>query len=664
LVTLKADGISSAFFLFSGFFRHLTLSGCDDMNLFSSVQQPRYFSMILVGIFFLSMGATSSPATQQIGVGDSANPDPVHSIALPDMDNLLPSAEDPTFDFSKESELTVDTKNLENVQALVKKGEYGEAQRQAEQFIKMNPGYGPGYEILGLVFLLQNQLDDAVKALEKAIELDRKHSSALTYLGSIYMGRNQLEQAKQTFLKAIERNLNDRFAYQRLGMLCEKANEIDKAVFYFEQGLKGTAPDYIGVKVNLARLYNVKRQFDKTIALLEPVLKPDTKNAPGHILLGTAYLSTQQTDKAMERYRAAAAIDPAQGNLSLGIAYRMAGKLEESRQILLEAEKVKSSDPFIQFELAETANRQGNYQEAQQRILKAIETGYPKMRALRSLAALQMKNKKFEEAIQTLNQVISSKESIMEDQFVLGEALQFSGQFGPAEKLLLSVSKKHPTEAAPWYRLGLHYGLIRDYKAAIANFNKAKAIAPDNPDILKALSLAYLQSGEKDKAIPLAEEVCRLDPKNINNAFFLASLYQDAGKTTEAIKGYKEILAEKPKHAPSLNNLADLTAQSGDLPAALQLANQAVVADPENSRYLDTSGWISFQSGDIDIAASTLEKALSLKPDFPLLSFHLGKVYLQKGNTEKAKLHLQSALKQSTSSPWKEEATKILESIQ
>jgi len=632
------------------------------MIVLSCAQQLRSFSMVLVSLISLSLGATVSSATQQVGGGDLESSFS-YSIALPEVENLLQSAEDPMFDFSRESALTVDTKNLVTAQSLVKKKEYAEAQRQAEQFIQKNPTYGPGYEILGLIFLLQNQLDDAVKALTKAVDLDRKHSSALTYLGSIYMGRSQVEKAKETLLKAVARNPNDRFAYQRLGMLSEKDNDTDKAVSYFEQGLKGTAADYIGVKVNLARLYNIKRQFSKTIALLEPVLTPASKNVPAHILLGTAYLSTHQTDKAIEQYRTAATIDPARGNVPLGIAYRISGKLDESRQVLLEAEKVKSTDPAIQFELAETAKRQGEYEEAQQRILKAIETGYPKVRALRSLAALQMQNKKYDEAVQTLKQIIFSKESTMEDQFVLAEALQFSGQFNAAEKLLLSLSKQHPKDAAPWYRLGLHYGLTRDYDAAIVHFNKAKAIAPENPDILKALALAYLQSGKKDEAVKLAEEVHRLTPKNVNNAFFLASLYQDRGKTGEAVKGYADILAETPTHGPSLNNLADLTAQSGDLPAALQLATQAVATDPENSRYLDTLGWIAFLSGDFDAAANTLEKGLSLAPDSPLLSFHLGKVYLQKGNTEKARTLLQSSIKQSTTSVWSDEAKKILESM-
>jgi tetratricopeptide (TPR) repeat protein len=512
--------------------------------------------------------------------------------------------------------------------------------------------------------LLEKQTDKAVAALQKAVELDPGSSSVLTKLGIVHMAQNRNEKAKETFLKAVAINPDDRFANQRLGMLFDEAKDIDKAVSFYERGLKGTPPDYIGIKVDLARLYNMKRQFGKTIALLETVLTPETKNVTGHILLGTAFFYTAgQAEKAITQYQYAAAIDPAAGSVPLGVAYRVTGKLEESKKALLEAEKAKPNDPFILIELAETIGRQGNYQDALQGFAKAIEAGYPKTQALRRIATLQMQNRKYKEAIQTLQQVTTSKEQGLHDHFVLAEAYQLDGQFSAAEKLLRALTEKHPKDPGTWYRLGLHYGLTRDYKTALTHFNEAKKLSPEDPGVLKALALAYFQSGKKDEAIQQAQALNRIQPKNPDDAFFLASLYQEAGKTKEAIKGYEDVLKTAPGHGPSLNNLADLTAQSGDLATAVKLADQAVAAEPENSRYLDTLGWISFQSGNIDTATTVLEKAFNLSPKSPVLNFHLGKVYIQKGNKEKAKQMLQFSISQPASAPWSDEAKKILKSM-
>lgn len=566
------------------------------------------------------------------------------------------------YDFLKNLEPTADTKNLEQVRLLVEKGEYGQAQQQVEIFIKGNPKYGPGYEILGLVLLLQNQSEKAVAAFEKAAGLEPKSSSALTKLSGVYMAQGQHDKAKQVLQKAVTINPQDRFANQRLGMLAEEAKEFDKAIGYYERGIQGTPSDYVGVKVNLAALYNLQRQFSKTIGLLGPVLKPDNKNVTGHIVLGTAYLYSEQVEKAIEQFQYASALDRRKGTVPLAIAQRAAGKIDISKQLLLEAETANPNDPLILFQLAETCNRQASGQEAQRYYSRAIEAGYPAAPALRQIASLQMKLGQYSEAIGTLQKLVASKDSVLQDQFVLAEAFQFSGQFAEAEIFLRSLSERNPKEPLVWHRLGLHYGLVKNYAKAIENLKKAKALDPKNPVVLKALSLAYYQNDNKNEALLQAQELCRLYPEDKEQAFFLASLHQGAGKLAEAKSGYTALLANNPNHAPSLNNLADLTAQAGDLAEALNLARKAVELEPDNSRYLDTLGWILFQVADYAASLATLEKAYKISPKVPIIQFHLGKVYLQKGEKEKAKQLLQSSVSEP-SAPWAAEVNSLLRSI-
>ncbi|WP_306549414.1 tetratricopeptide repeat protein [Desulfobulbus sp.] len=623
----------------------------------------RQGAFAFVCAFCLCIAVANASASQLAESGETPVADFSGAPPLPSAaETWQEQKENMFYEILKKQEPTAATQKLEKILSLVQQGTYKEAQQQLEEFIRSHPGYGPAHEILGLVLLLADKQDQAVTALQKAVELDPKSSSALTKLGGIYMAQGQKDKAKQILLKAVAVNPHDRFANQRLGMLCEEAGEVDKAIAFYEQGLLGTLPDYIGVKVNLAGLYNKQRQFAKTIPLLAAVIKPETKNATGHILLGTAYLYSDQAEKAIRHYQYAAAIDKEKSAVPLAVAYRAVGKIDESKQVLLDANASNPKDALVLFQLAETYSRAADFQAALQGYHKAIEAGYPKTPALRQIAALQMRQAKYNEAIETLRQIIASEDSVLEDQFVMGEAYQFNRQFTDAEKLFRSLSERHPKDASVWYRLGLHYGLTRDYVKAIGSLQKAKTITPQNPAILKALALAYFQGGKKSESLAMAEELHRLQPENKESAFFLASLYQSSGKIEEAKKGYLEILATPPAHASSLNNLADLTAQSGEKDKALSFAKQAVELEPDNSRYLDTLGWILFQVADYEASLATLEKAYKISPKVPIIQFHLGKVYLQKGEKEKAKQLLQSSVSEPSAS-WAAEANSLLHSI-
>lgn len=551
---------------------------------------------------------------------------------------------------------------LEKTLSLIRQGSYAEAQQQLEGFIKANPGHSSVHEILGLVLLMQNKMEPAIAALQKAVALDSRNSAALTKLGIVQMALGRNDKAEQALLKAVAIDPDDRFASQRLGMLYEDAGKIDKAVSYYEKGIQGVAPDYVGIKINLAGLYNRQKQFDKTVSLLERLFISQTKDISGHILLGTAFLYSKETEKALQQYKFAATLDKVKGSVPLAIAYRMTGKTEEAKTLLLEIDKAQPKNPQILYQLGETYSQMADYPKALQSYRQAIDAGFPEIVAQRRIATLQMKQAQYTDAIETLRRIVADKGSVIEDRFVLGEAYQFSGQFADAEKLYTSLTSQYPKEPVVWFRLGLHFGLTREYARAIDSLQKAQDLAPKNPAIARALTLALFQAGKTDEALKEARELTQLQPDNKDHAFLLASLYQETGKLDEARKMYSAILASPPPHAPSLNNLADLTAQAGNLPEALKLAGQAVAIQPENSRYLDTLGWISFQMNNLDAAQAALEKAHSLSPELPVIQFHLGKVYLQRGNTDKAKELLRSSISQPAA-PWAEEANTLLGSI-
>jgi tetratricopeptide (TPR) repeat protein len=248
----------------------------------------------------------------------------------------------------------------------------------------------------------------------------------------------------------------------------------------------------------------------------------------------------------------------------------------------------------------------------------------------------------------------------MESYELLASAYQMSDQFDLAEPIFKEMVLKFPDKAYPVYRLGVFYGYVKKYDQAISELKKALAMSPEDPAILKALSIAYNQKGERVSAIEIARTITKLRPKSIPDKFYLAALTQDAHRDKEAIVLYREILAQNPNHLGALNNLAVVLSDGGRTEEALQVSQKAMLEGPENGFILDTHGWILFKQNKYQESLAVLNKSLSLSPNNPVTMYHVATVYNALHNTQAAKENLEKALSVSNDFKGAEDARKLL----
>jgi len=239
----------------------------------------------------------------------------------------------------------------------------------------------------------------------------------------------------------------------------------------------------------------------------------------------------------------------------------------------------------------------------------------------------------------------------MDVSFALATAYQMSGQMDRAEKTFKTACQEHPLSPLPFYRLGVFYGFIRNYEQAIQMLTKASGMAPKDPSVLKALSLACNQHGDRDRAIQLAQQIVALVPDSAPDLFYLGALKQDAKLGEEAAKLYRQVLALESNHVGSLNNLAVLLSQTGQTKEAADMARKAVSLAPKQGAVLDTLGWITCLQGQPRDAIKLLEEAAALLPANPTIQYHLGMAAHQARQIEPARRYFAKALELSSTFP-------------
>lgn len=102
--------------------------------------------------------------------------------------------------------------------------------------------------------------------------------------------------------------------------------------------------------------------------------------------------------------------------------------------------------------------------------------------------------------------------------------------------------KGAPPDVIPILQLGNQLLEQKKFAEARAEYEKALALAPNAPPILRAIAQTYYGEGKLDEAIATQKKYVELDPDNTSELLVLASLLLEKGNVDES----KAILAKLP----------------------------------------------------------------------------------------------------------------------
>ncbi len=93
------------------------------------------------------------------------------------------------------------------------------------------------------------------------------------------------------------------------------------------------------------------------------------------------------------------------------------------------------------------------------------------------------------------------------------------------------------------------YNLEREHDKAIAEGERAVALAPNGALANEWYASSLLQAGRAKEAIPIFQKAIRLDPIGSSLSFnYLGSIYSRMGRFEEAATAYKQVILRSPDH--------------------------------------------------------------------------------------------------------------------
>ena len=154
------------------------------------------------------------------------------------------------------------------------------------------------------------------------------------------------------------------------------------------------------------------------------------------------------------------------------------------------------------------------------------------------------------------------------DQYLRAKALKRSGALTDAVKILEPVVARDPGFAPAWGLLAAVYAVLPDSTPAYRSGSIAEARL--------VVESAY------DKGEKAAREAIRLDSKNTNAFFVLASIQRARGNWAVSEDLYRQTLSLDANDPDTINSYANMLANVGRLKEALRLKEQVRTLDPSD----------------------------------------------------------------------------------
>ena len=401
--------------------------------------------------------------------------------------------------------------------------------------------------------------------------------------------------------------------YEQAGFTYQHGDDYSKAEKFYQLALQHHALSSNGWMAWGDALYSLG-DVPGAVAIWEEALRQENPDPYVHAHLADGYEKMENYSSAVQEWKTFLQVYPNEGveHYRLGLLL-MATAPEQALPELMQAAQIDTDlDPTVQG-LRKTLN---TALLSDDRASQFLVSG----RALAELGEWDL-------AAEAFRNAIAGRANYAEAWAWLSEAEQQQGQDGSPE--INKALASSPESAMVQGLYGMYLQRQEKPEAALAAFQKAADLEPDNPGWQLALGSASEQTGNLVAAYGYFSHAVELAPEDAS--------------TWRALVAF------------SVNN--DVDVDGTGLPAARKLINLA----PDDWQTYDLAGQVGFLLEDYASAEDYLKKAVQMDPTQAAPALHLGLVYLQTGDRNSAYSYLALARTLDPDGPFGWQAGRVLE---
>lgn len=445
------------------------------------------------------------------------------------------------------------------------------------------------------------------------------------YLNALVMGRNgDVDGARAALRRAdnIIRGYEASFVRNHLptlllaGVIKFTERDVSGALFYLERYLN-REPRHVGTRRMLATMYARRGDYDRAVAVLRPIIGPNTRNARLLAQFGTALMRNDEHAEASDIFERAIALEPdlTQIRTRLALNQIAAGDPEQAivgLQTALDREP-DAMEHAVMLGLMQLRRRDFDQALA---VAEDLTTRHPENPFGANLAGAALWGQGDEAAARESFEAATALDPDYVPAHINLAKLDIRvGDLDAAETRLLSLVDRQLGENAPLHALASVAERKGNLTEAIEWLERIRPTPADGPQVQIQLVDLHIRAENHRKALHLARSLEATNPENLTvlEAVSRAAIAaDDIDMARLKLRRMMDVARESPR---DLNRIAQLQQQAGDSRGAYDSLSRAIFVNPA---YLPAQAGITRLEagmGEIDKALARANDIRTMHPE-------------------------------------------------
>ncbi|MBV8069673.1 MAG: tetratricopeptide repeat protein [Acidobacteriaceae bacterium] len=561
-------------------------------------------------------------------------------------------------------------------------GDKDKAETILRERLKNDPENPAAITNLANFLVATNRYPEAESVMKKVLEDKKAFPAGREMMGDFYVRNRKYDAALQQYEAGVNEDSKNTLQYQeRIVAVNQAMGNTAKARQLAKDLATKNPKDGQASELYAALLLQASSpaELSRAVDELKSMVQNNPTNASLHFDLARAYFGLNERDTALSE-----ALDAARENPRLLEARVLAARVYEDRGdygkaleqtgLVLESQP-GSPDARLIRDRALIANGEADKALPE---LQALVQRFPQSNDSRlTLADLYLREKQFDKATEEYNKVWTSTPPDVRGFVGLQTVKLAQGKPDEAVEGMQDLVNKNPRDPGYRYQLA-NFQATAAAAGGRANPDHAKQLIlqaesnykdvlknnPKAPEAWLRLGILQRELGEFDAALASFQQAGNLSPQNASVFLNQAMLLDAMGKKKEATELYNKVLGIDPQNALALNNLAFINAESrSNLDQAMTYAERAKKQAPDSPDISDTLGYVYYQKNLNAAALAIFKQVVSEVPQNPTFHLHLAMALSRQGDKQAAREEAQKALKVATLPRQQDEIRNFLNQI-
>jgi cellulose synthase operon protein C len=491
-------------------------------------------------------------------------------------------------------------------------GKFDDARNHISAARKIAPTSLQVLQAQALLDFREGKLKSALDLLQKIVLAAPNHMPSILLMGTVQLALGSPQQAEQYISKFIQANPNHIYANKMLASIKLRTGQPEAAIG-IANSLLANNPNDMQLFAFAGEVELLAKHFEKAAEHLQMASNSAPKNPMIHTALAVSLLGMEEKEQAIVELERANSLDAT--NLKTAIMLVMANlrakKFDKAMLQISSIEKQHATNPAVPNLKGAVFLAKGDMTGARISFDKALnlESGY--LPALQNLARLDMAENKIDQAKKRFDVALHKDPKNADLMTELAKLAIFENKPKEAQQWLERAKQENPDVIAPALLLGYTYLQFGEKQKALQIAQNLHASNASNPEILALLAQAQNDNDQVAAALSSYNQLATLWPRSAAVQMRIGNLQLIMKNQDEALQAFKKAMDIGPDLLAPKKSAASLLTLKGNYGDATTIAKSLEKEHPDFADGYKLEGDISMRQNKPLPALKLYEQAFS-----------------------------------------------------